>query len=76
MPNGYDPKKPIPLIFAWHGSGSYGEQARRYFKLEAATVDGALILYPDGLNGAWDLDAEGATGNAPTGVLSVTSREV
>jgi poly(3-hydroxybutyrate) depolymerase len=59
VPNGYDPKKSIPLIFAWHGSGGDGEEVRRYFRLEAATGDGAIIIYPDGLNGAWDLAAEG-----------------
>ena len=59
VPSGYDPEKSIPLIFAWHGSGSYGDQARRYFDLEEATGDGALIIYPDGLDGAWDLDADG-----------------
>lgn len=75
VPNGYDPNEPIPLIFAWHGSGSYGEQARRYFKLEGATGDDALIIYPDGLNGAWDLGAEGADVKLFDALLTSTSKE-
>ena len=59
VPNGYDPKKSIPLIFAWHSSGAYGAESRRYYKLEPVTGDGAIIVYPDGLNGAWDLSANG-----------------
>jgi poly(3-hydroxybutyrate) depolymerase len=59
VPNGYDPKKSIPLIFAWHSSGADGAESRRYYKLEPATGDGAIIVYPDGVNGAWDLSANG-----------------
>ena len=49
----------IPLIFAWHSSGASGAESRRYYKLEPVTGDGAIIVYPDGLNGAWDLSANG-----------------
>ena len=59
VPNGYDPKKSIPLIFAWHSSGASGAESRKYYKLEPVTGDGAIIVYPDGLNGAWDLSANG-----------------
>ena len=59
VPNGYDSKKPIPLIFAWHSSGADGAESRRYYKLEPVTGDGAIIVYPNGLNGAWDLAANG-----------------
>jgi polyhydroxybutyrate depolymerase len=65
VPSGYDPNRPIPIIFAWHGSGGDGDEVRRtYFYLEPVVRDGAIILYPDGLpvNGGssgWDLAAEG-----------------
>jgi polyhydroxybutyrate depolymerase len=59
VPNGYDPKRSIPLIFAWHSSGADGAESRRYYKLEPVTGDGAIIVYPNGLKGAWDLAAEG-----------------
>jgi poly(3-hydroxybutyrate) depolymerase len=75
VPNGYDPKKSIPLIFAWHGSGGDGEEVRRYFRLEAATGDGAIIIYPDGLNGAWDLAAEGVDVKFFDALLDSTSKD-
>jgi len=59
VPNGYDAAKSIPLIFAWHSSGVTGAESRKYYKLEPVTGDGAIIVYPDGLNGAWDLSANG-----------------
>lgn len=65
VPDGYDSNTPIPLIFAWHGSGGDGDEVRRkYFHLEPAVGDGAIIVYPDGLpvdggSTGWDLDGEG-----------------
>ena len=59
VPNGYNAAKPIPLIFAWHSSGAAGAESRKYYKLEPATGDGAIIVYPNGLNGGWDVSANG-----------------
>lgn len=65
VPEGYDSNTPIPLVFAWHGSGGDGDEVRRtYFYLEPAVGDGAIIIYPDGLSvdggsTGWDLEAEG-----------------
>jgi poly(3-hydroxybutyrate) depolymerase len=59
VPNGYDTKMSIPLIFAWHSAGADGAESRRYYKLEPVTGDGAIIVYPNGLNGGWDLAPEG-----------------
>lgn len=59
VPSGYDATKSIPLIFAWHSSGADGAESRRYYRLEPVTGDGAIIVYPNGLNGGWDLAAEG-----------------
>ena len=59
VPNGYDAKKSIPLIFAWHSAGADGAESRKYYKLEPATGDGAIIVYPNGLNGGWDVSANG-----------------
>lgn len=63
VPEGYDPAKAYPLVFAWHGRGSNGAQARLYFKVEEASQGQAIFVYPDGLPLAemmdqtgWDLD--------------------
>jgi len=81
VPNGYDPNKPIPVIFAWHGSGADGDEVRRkYFNLEPAVGDGAIIIYPDGLpvNGGgtgWDLAAEGIDVKLFDALLASVSQE-
>jgi poly(3-hydroxybutyrate) depolymerase len=59
VPTGYDPTKAIPLIFAWHSSGAPPAESRRYYKLEPVTGNGAIIVYPEGINGGWDLAGEG-----------------
>jgi polyhydroxybutyrate depolymerase len=75
VPNGYDPKKSIPLIFAWHSAGADGAESRRYYKLEPVTGDGAIIVYPDGLNGAWDLAADGIDMKFFDALLASISKE-
>lgn len=59
VPSGYNASRSIPLIFAWHSAGADGAESRRYYKLEPVTGDGAIIVYPNGLKGAWDLSANG-----------------
>jgi polyhydroxybutyrate depolymerase len=59
VPSGYDATRPIPLIFAWHSSGATGAESRKYYNLESATGNGAIIVYPNGLNGGWDVSASG-----------------
>lgn len=63
LPADYDPGKPYPLVFAWHGRGGSGALARLYYKIEEASQGQAIFLYPDGLPLAdmanqtgWDLD--------------------
>lgn len=59
VPNGYVATKSIPLIFAWHSSGASGMESRKYYNLEPSTGDGAIIVYPNGLNGGWNVSANG-----------------
>jgi len=49
LPASYDPNKAYPLVFAWHGRGSNGAQARLYFKVEEAAQGQAIFVYPYGL---------------------------
>jgi polyhydroxybutyrate depolymerase len=53
VPNGYDGKKSYPLIFMLHGDGGDGAGLRGYFNLEAEAADGAIFVYPDGINQTW-----------------------
>jgi polyhydroxybutyrate depolymerase len=75
VPDGYEPNQSIPLIFAWHSAGADGAESRRYYKLEAATGDGAIIVYPDGLNGGWDLAADGVDMKFFDALLASISKE-
>ncbi|AKU99243.1 putative secreted protein [Labilithrix luteola] len=56
VPSTFDGKKTYPLIFAFHGDGGDGTGLRKSFKIEAETKEGAIIVYPDGLNKTWDCD--------------------
>jgi poly(3-hydroxybutyrate) depolymerase len=50
VPTDYDPNKPYPLIFGYHGSNYTGQKMRTYLDLEKAPLVGKTIfVYPDGL---------------------------
>lgn len=66
VPAGYDPDRPTPLIFAWHGRTGTAANARAYFGIEAASGGGAIVVYPQGLpvtadpnDTGWELTANG-----------------
>lgn len=66
VPEGYNASTPYPLVFAWHGLGSNGDQARLYLQIEQASAGAAIMIYPDGLplesmggQTGWDLAPEG-----------------
>ena len=66
VPAGYDSSRAYPLIFAWHGRGGKGSNARLYFGIEDASAGEAIIVYPDGLpvsedptDTGWVLEASG-----------------
>lgn len=56
VPDGYDGKKTFPLVFVFHGDGGTGASIRGSFKLEAASGQGAIFVYPDGLGRTWRFD--------------------
>ena len=66
VPAGYDPGRPTPLIFAWHGRTGTAAGARSYFGIEAASGGAAIVVYPQGLpvsadpnDTGWELTANG-----------------
>lgn len=66
VPAGYTSSRAYPLIFAWHGRGGNGSNARLYFGIETVAAGNAIIVYPDGLpvsnnpaDTGWELDATG-----------------
>jgi polyhydroxybutyrate depolymerase len=66
VPAGYDPSRPTPLVFAWHGRTGTAANARAYFGIEAASAGAAIVVYPQGLpvsadpgDTGWELTATG-----------------
>ncbi len=70
VPTNYSASAPAILVFAWHGLGGNGAQARQYFNLEVSdgrggiTNDRAIFVYPDALaadggQAGWDLGSSG-----------------
>jgi len=55
-PSTYDGKTPFPVILAFHGDGGDGASLRAWFNLEPTVAEQAIIVYPDGINGTWDID--------------------
>ncbi len=66
VPAGYAAQTPHALVFAWHGRGSNGAQARSYFGVESESAGAALFVYPQGLGQSspqdtgWDLSLSGS----------------
>jgi poly(3-hydroxybutyrate) depolymerase len=50
VPPEYDPDRPYPLVFGFHGSGGDREQLRRYMNVETPAAGQAVFVYPEGLN--------------------------
>lgn len=57
VPPSYTPTTAYPLVYVLHGHGGSGAQVRGAFDLEQAANGRAIFVYPDGLNGGWDLDS-------------------
>jgi polyhydroxybutyrate depolymerase len=55
VPDAYDSKTALPIVFVFHGDGGTGA-GMRGINLEAKAAGKAVFVYPDGLNQTWDLD--------------------
>jgi poly(3-hydroxybutyrate) depolymerase len=58
VPPGYDPDGPNPLFFGMHGATWDGASARRSYSMESY-IDSAIHVFPDGIDGRWDLSPAG-----------------
>jgi len=54
LPEGYDPKKPYRLIFAWHGQGGTADQiaSRGYYGLARMAQNSTIFVAGQGLPGS------------------------
>ena len=58
-PKNYNSNTAYPLVFVFHGAGDSGKSMQGWSGLEASATGGALFVYPDGINGIWDLENNG-----------------
>lgn len=49
VPSGYDGRRPLRLVFLFHGLGGNGDQIRSYFSFEAEAAGEAVFVYPEGV---------------------------
>lgn len=55
VPASYAKGTPVPLVVALHGRGGSGTRMEDLTGLDSrADESGFIVVYPDGLNGAWD----------------------
>lgn len=55
-PKSYNPKRPMPLVLAFHGSGSQGKDLASSTGFnQLAERQGFIIAYPDGIDRRWDV---------------------
>ncbi len=55
-PSNYDPNKTYPIVMTFHGWYADGAAFESWFKMEDYTENEAFVVYPDAINGLWDLN--------------------
>ena len=60
VPERYDRARPYPVVFGLHGHGGSAASARAQLDLERHANGDAIFVYPQGVNGGWDLDSDSA----------------
>lgn len=63
VPVDYDASKSYPLVMLFHGNPGTKEQMRGFAPFEQVSHKDAILVYPDGLGGAWDLYTPTASNN-------------
>lgn len=54
-PASYDRTKPWPVVVMFHGIETNGADFEAWFNMEDYVDGKAIVVYPDAVNGAWDL---------------------
>ncbi len=55
-PSGYDPGRAYPVVIVFHGWYANGRAHQSWFEMEKYVDNEAMTVYPDAINGLWDLD--------------------
>jgi polyhydroxybutyrate depolymerase len=63
VPPTYDGSTPVPLVVSFHGHGGTGaNQAKLTQMSDVADASGFIVVYPDGVNHAWNDGRSGING--------------
>lgn len=57
-PANYDASKTYPVVLAYHGWQTEGPDFEAWFKMEEQVNGEAFVVYPDAVNGYWDLQGD------------------
>ena len=55
VPQGYNPNRAYPLVAVFHGLGATGAQMAEFVKMQEYSAGNALVVFPDGAGGNWDI---------------------
>ena len=64
------PGTPLPVVFGFHGAYSSGETVRARFGLEGPADGGAIFIYPNAVQGTWDVGPSSLDGRRVDALLS------
>lgn len=68
------PGAALPVVVAFHGAFSSGEILRGRLGLEAATDGGAIVVYPNAVQGTWDLGPNSSDGRRLDTILGLLAQ--
>ncbi|HTS81984.1 MAG TPA: hypothetical protein VMH40_15385 [Myxococcaceae bacterium] len=64
----------LPVVVVFHGAGGFGTFIRQDFQLEGPADGGAIFVYPNALQGTWDIGPSSADGLALDRLLGELAR--
>jgi len=68
------PGTPLPVVFGFHGAFSSGEIVRARFGLEGPADGGAIFIYPNAVQGTWDVGPNSFDGRRLDALLSLLAQ--
>jgi len=68
------PGTPLPVVFGFHGAFSSGEIVRARFGLEGPADGGAIFIYPNAVQGTWDVGPSSLDGRRLDALLSLLAQ--
>jgi polyhydroxybutyrate depolymerase len=67
------PGTPLPVVFAFHGAYSSGQTVRTQMGLEGPADGGAIFIYPNAVQGTWDIGPRSLDGRRTDVLLRLLS---